>query len=202
MPRPRQRATLEAGLKLDLNRLARRGIVRAGRIVESVIQWTNTYTGEVSATAGITAHLRYAEGSFRIRASWLDQWILLQQRPRHFGGVKWYFICPVTNRRASVLWMPPGAHRFASRYAWPRSVAYSSQFGTPTDRAWRGQAKIKARLIADIDPDEWDLPPKPKWMRWATYNHYEEKFDRYEGILDWECTRAAARLLKAFGGQF
>jgi hypothetical protein len=29
-----------------------------------------------------------------------------------------------------------------------------------------GQAKIKARLIADLDPDEWDLPPKPKWMRW------------------------------------
>src|SRR6267142_1338299 len=23
---------------------------------------------------------------------------------------------------------------------------------------------------AELDPDEWDFPPKPKWMRWATYN--------------------------------
>ena len=36
------------------------------------------------------------------------------------------------------------------------------------DKAHQGQAKIKLRLIADLDPDEWDLPPKPKWMRWST----------------------------------
>jgi hypothetical protein len=46
--------------------------------------------------------------------------------------------------------------------------AYASQRTTATDRAHRGQAKIKARLIGNLDPDEWDLPPKPKWMRWRT----------------------------------
>jgi len=201
MPRPRQRATLEAGLKLDLYRLARRGIVRPGGIVGSMIQWTNSYTGEVTASAHITAHLRYAEGSFHIQAGSLDQWILLQQRPRHFGGFQWFFICPITNRRASTLWMPPGARRFASRYAWPRSVAYASQFEAPSDRAWRGKRKIKNRLIADLDPDEWELPPKPKWMRWATYNRYEERFDHYENMFDWDCARVLARLLKRFGGR-
>jgi hypothetical protein len=39
-----------------------------------------------------------------------------------------------------------------------------------------GQAKIKSRLIAELDPDEWDLLPKPKWMRWR-------KYDRYVGTL-------------------
>lgn len=92
MPRPRQRATLEAGLKLDLYRLARHGIVRPGGIAHSCMQWTNTNTGEVRATASITAHLRYEEGSFRIQGSWLDPWILLQPRPRHFGGVQWFFL--------------------------------------------------------------------------------------------------------------
>jgi hypothetical protein len=33
-----------------------------------------------------------------------------------------------------------------------------------TDRAHRGRAKIKARLIGSLDPDDWDLPPKPKWI--------------------------------------
>jgi hypothetical protein len=36
----------------------------------------------------------------------------------------------------------------------------------------------------DCDPDEWDLPPKPKWMRWSTYNRYVERYDAYEAILE------------------
>ena len=53
---------------------------------------------------------------------------------------------------------------------------------------------LKSRLIADLDPDEWDLPPKPKWMRWATYNRYEVRYDRYEEILDFGCAVLAAKL--------
>ena len=52
------------------------------------------------------------------------------------------------------------------------------------DRAHRGKAKIKTRLIGDCNPDEWDLPPKPKWMRWRTYDSYVERFDKYQAILD------------------
>jgi hypothetical protein len=88
------------------------------------------------------------------------------------------------NRCSSVLWMPPGANRFCGRQAWGRQVAYASQFNTPMDRAHRGKAKIKARLIDTYDPDEWDLPPKPKWMGWGTYNRLEQKFDAYEDLLD------------------
>ena len=63
------------------------------------------------------------------------------------------------------------------------------------DRAHRGKAKIKARLIADLDPDEWDLPPKPKWMRWSTYNRYVERFDHYEAILEDGISELLAKLL-------
>ena len=52
------------------------------------------------------------------------------------------------------------------------------------NRAHQGKAKIKSRIIADLDPDEWDLPPKPKWMRWRTYNRYVERFDHHEAILE------------------
>jgi hypothetical protein len=54
------------------------------------------------------------------------------------------------------------------------------------DRAYQGKARINSRLcsIGGLDPDEWDFPPKPKWMRWRTYNRAMEKFDRYEAILD------------------
>jgi hypothetical protein len=54
--------------------------------------------------------------------------------------------------------------------------------------------KSRQRLIGDSDPDEWDLPPKPKWMRWRTYNRYVERFDRYEEILE----RGVAELMAKF----
>ena len=59
----------------------------------------------------------------------------------------------------SVLWMPPGATRFCSRQAWRKQVAYASRFESPADRAYRGQAKIKSRLIGNCDPPTQWLGP-------------------------------------------
>jgi len=100
-------------------------------------------------------------------------------------------MCPVLNRPVSVLWRPPGARRFRSRQAWGRQVAYHSQFSDWTNRAHLGQARIKARLIADLDPDEWDLPPK---LRSRTYNRHVERYDAYEDILDQGISVLAAKL--------
>jgi hypothetical protein len=133
------------------------------------------------------------EGWFRIQLGSLDQWITLVARARHFGGRQWYFMCPIMNRPASVLWKPNGATRFSSRQTWGRQVAYQSQFNDVTSRAHGGQARIKSLLIGDLDPDDWDLPPKPKWMRWATYNQYSERYDHYDDILDRGCVALAAK---------
>ena len=121
MPRSRQRITLESGLKLDLNKLRRQGLIRPGEKCGVVIRWTNTYTGEEIAQGVITSNMegKY-EGWLRIQLGGLDQTITLVPKPRHFGGHQWYFVCPVMNRYVSVLWMPPGAHRFCSRQAWGR----------------------------------------------------------------------------------
>jgi hypothetical protein len=197
MPRPRQRACLEQSLRLDLNNLARQGLIRAGaKVGPRTISWSYSYTGEEIASALITAHMEGTYGGWlQIQIGSLDQWINLVAQPRHFGGRQLYFECPVTHRYCSALWMPPGATKFCSRRAWDGQVAYASQFQTPTDRAHGGQAKIKSRLIGELDPDEWHLPPKPKWMRWHTYNKHVEKFDRYEELLDVQCSRVASRLL-------
>jgi hypothetical protein len=147
--------------------------------------WVNNYTGEETPSADFTATLvSRHEGTLRIRMEDMEQMIFLVPKPRKFGGQQWYFVCPVTDRCCWVLWMPPGATRFCSREAWGRRVAYTSQFLDRDNRAHRGKAKIKAHLIGDQDPDEWDLPPKPKWMRWRTYNRHVERFDRYEAILE------------------
>jgi hypothetical protein len=179
VPRDRQRVCLQDGLKLNLNHLIRQGTVRPGlNTGPSLIQWTRS-----GAVAAITANLCDPEtGWLRCQTKGSDQLIPLVSSPRHFGGRQWYFVCPVTHRRASVLWKPPGAKEFCSRQAWGRKVAYGSQFQSVYDRGHAGKAKVKARLIGELDPEDWELPPKPKWMRWRTYNRLAERFDAYDDM--------------------
>src|SRR5262249_10233266 len=160
--RPRQRACLEAGLKLDLNWLIRQRIVIPGFKFERArtISWTNSYDGEEIAAGEITFDLENADqGWLCVRIGSLDQKVLLVGRQRHFGGRQWYFVCPYMNRRASVLWMPPGGRCFACRQRWGRQVGYASQFLDRDSRAHRGKSKISSRLcrIGGLDPDDWDL---------------------------------------------
>jgi hypothetical protein len=197
MPRPRERVCLQDGLKLDLNRLAHRGFIRRGARSSPIgIRWISTYWDEEIASGTIAADMSDPqEGWLRLQGDFNERFTLVA-RPGHFGGRQWYFMCPAMNRPVSVLWRPPGALRFRSRQAWGRQVAYHSQFSDSDNRAHLGKARIKARLIADLDPDEWDLPPKPKWMRWSTYNRHVERYDAYEDILDRGTFALAAKLGK------
>ena len=77
MPRPRQRACLNQGLKLDLNKLRRLGLVRPGaRSGPTGIRWSSDYWGEI-ASGLITANMESSyEGWLRIQIGVLDQWII------------------------------------------------------------------------------------------------------------------------------
>ena len=198
MPRSRDRATLEAGLKLDVNSLLRRAFIKPGSYGQSGIRWTDRCYDEERAAGVISSDMTNPDDAwFRIQIGSLSQRIMLVARPRHFGGHQWYFRCPRTGRSASVLWMPPGAESFACRQRWGRQVAYQSQFLDAVGRAHLGKDRINRRLcsIGSLDPDEWDFPPKPRWMRWPTYRRAEANFDRYEETLDWGCLEVVAKIL-------
>jgi hypothetical protein len=190
MPRPTSRARLEYGLKLDINRAIRDGLVSPGAHTRATLQWQG-YDWIITADMAGTAR-----GYVRVQTGELDERIELVARARHFGGRQWFFVCPYLRQRCTVLWLPPGAHSFACRQRWGRQVAYVSQCIGRDDRAHRGQAKIRSRLCraGGFNPDEWELPPKPKWMRWRTYNRAVERFERYESMLDEDVPKLLARL--------
>jgi len=56
-------------------------------------------------------------------------------------------------------------------------------------------AKVKEVLLGDEGPDEWELPPKPKGISWATYERWVAKYDAAEEVLDAQLVMAA-RLMK------
>ena len=190
MPRDRQRLTLESGPKLDLAKLIPSGAGKPGSHIQCVLTYGSGET--ITAILKLSDYGGLLELSFQGR----QQSFSLVSEPRHFGGLQWYAICPRTGRRVRVLYRPLGATFFASRHAWGRRAAYASQFLDPIGRAWRTKAKVKAALLGDEDPDEWDLPPKPKGMRWATYERWVAKYDAAEEMLDAQLVMAAARLMK------
>ena len=149
-------------------------------------------SGEV---IGIEVRLWEEHGSLDLSFEGRRQSFTLASQSRHFGGSQWYVVCPKTWKRVRTLFRPSGAPYFGSRHAWGRRAAYASQFLDPVGRAWRTKAKIKNRLIGDEDPDEWDLPPKPKRMRLNTYERWEAKYDRAEDVLDYQLCLSVGRLL-------
>ena len=196
MPRWRERVRLEDGLKLDLNQLVRQNLVRPGAAWGSTIRWNYRYSGEEIASGQVSADMTHdRRGWLRLQLGTFDQWIPLEAVPRHFGGRQWYFLCPATSLRASVLWKPPGANRFCSRQTWGRQVAYGSQFASPHDRALNAAQDIRYRLgwedYASIDDC---MPPKPKWMRWRTYERIIQLCEANEAICNQYLWGILARL--------
>jgi hypothetical protein len=116
MARPRQRVRLENGPKLDINK---------------ILGQAKTQPGSKRPTG--------VHGWMHVKSGSLEQSIELVSFARPYGGRQWYFLCPRTGRRVSVLWKPPGARYFASRQSWGREVAYGSQFQSPYRRACSGR---------------------------------------------------------------
>jgi hypothetical protein len=148
MARHFQRVPLELGLQLNINRLISDGFVQPGRVTQlSDFYWLDD-EGDVRATAQIEANLTITSadnaryGTMRIQANWINQPIHLVGRPRHFGGLQWYFVCPVQNRCVSVLWSLPGRRFFAGRKSLGKQVAYLSQYHPPGARACYSADKL------------------------------------------------------------
>jgi hypothetical protein len=192
MARQRERIRLEDGLKLDLNKLGVQTIQHC-EPVHRIIYWGPQYWGNARKIGLLICRLFSAtRGSMRLLLRSSDQLIDMVAESRHFGGVQWYFLCPMTGRRASVLWMPPGQSCFASRQAWGSQFAYGSQFETPPYRAMSRAKDIRLRLGDEQYTSIFFNPPplKPKGMHWRTFNvqakrleAYEEKRDSFARIL-------------------
>jgi len=96
-----------------------------------------------------------------------------------YGGRRWWFVCPRTDRRTSKLFLPDGGAHFWSRQAY--DLAYACQRDDRFSRLRRRAAKLNAQLGGD-GSESWDIPPtKPKWMRWRTY---ERKYERWKRVVE------------------
>jgi hypothetical protein len=119
----------------------------------------------------------------------IDDRILLIASNPPFGGMRWWFECPRSGRKARVLHLPLGGSHFWSRRVY--RLTYASQREAVYDRALRRSRKLCSRLGAD--PADDDYPEKPKRMRWRTYNRMIDKISAADRIADERLVRLIAR---------
>ncbi len=206
------RATVEGSCVLSVSFLRQLGALRPHTYYPGQSSWS--VRGETVASIGWTIDTR---SSPRLTLSYTytphgrspeeveEHFPLIQTWP-HFGGLRWWVLCRC-GRRAGQLCKPPGASRFRCRRCY--RLAYQSQSETSEWRAYRRAQKLAKRLspewMKDMVPaDLWDgtaLPPKPKWMRWRTYEtrarNYRIHADRYR----WGAMASLDRLLARVDGR-
>ena len=111
-----------------------------------------------------------------------------------YGGRRWWFLCPRTGRKVTKLFLPNGGWHFWSRQAY--GLGYACQRDDRFGRLQRRAAMLNRTLGGEGWATWSDPPPKPKWMRWRTYDRKYECWERAVEKADEEFTIRAARLLK------
>lgn len=148
---------------------------------------------ELRANDG-TASLRYDIEHVTEKTGPQDYSVAMIATPCRFGGQRWWWICPVMNKRVANLYLPNGGDRFLSRSAY--GLRYLSQRQAPTGRMHERSRKLCVKLGADYRGLSWERPPKPKGMHRKTYETICARLEVESNGLSMGLTRVVERLTR------
>src|SRR5262245_42380521 len=155
------RPTVEQALRLDIDDMMRWGRIRAGSHLAGEMRF-NFYDDQIDLKFESRVgdpwdswlRLRYSMTDYCSGEELkIDDKVYLAPTRPHFGGLRWWFVCPQLNRRVRKLYLPLGSRHFWSRRAY--ELAYASQRETKFDRALRRARKLCLRLGGDPADDEY-----------------------------------------------
>jgi hypothetical protein len=194
------RPTADLSLKVDIARMIRLGQAKPGKHLSGSLSWT--YGGEPSGSISYKADmtdcyfskltLNYTRGSGDDKES-VEQVIRLVFTEPHFGGNRWWMICPFRSIRVGILYLPNGGDRFASRKAW--RLGYHCQRVTHRDRPFEKLFRLQKKLGSERGWEAGLARPKGMWHR-----TYDRHFERYLE-LDEQCAIEMAGMLAILRGR-
>lgn len=102
--------------------------------------------------------------------------IYFENQACQFGGYRYYFHCPMCNRRMRKL------YGFFSLFLCRKclNLGYFSQRLPPSVRFANGSRKVKKKL----EGLGGNLYQKPKWMRWAIFERLQAKEREFDALSD------------------
>lgn len=152
-PRTKNRGAIEDVPRLDIRMLVRGGLFNAGRITRGTSRWSQGGSGCSPGVVAITVGLAHPQNSFAdlefvFRGETCRQKIAIVPKAMRFGGVRFYFLCPFTDRRCEILACCRGI--FASPQF--HRLTYRCQSLSPLDRTWQGVTKLEGVIWPDDNP--------------------------------------------------
>jgi hypothetical protein len=169
----------EECLRVDLCWMLRQGLALPFANRHGTLSWNRggQPSGSISYQANMADPdnawliLTYTRGS-GIDAEKVRQEIRLTHTKPHYGGRRWWMICPYRGHRVSILYKPGNGDRFASRKAW--RVQYKSQRVPDRDKPFEALYRIQKRLGCR---EGWEMPiRRPKGMWHRTYSRLEQRY--------------------------
>lgn len=168
-------------LKLDIPSLRRLGYLKRNQITLMItLRWgEHSSIGCDVYTATDTTHIKL---KYNRNGEQISYEVPLTTTKPHYGGERWWFICPFSNKRCATLYLPPGQKHFAARTAF-KHLPYTSQNETSYDRAARKYRKVAKKYGA-----EWNQPffDKPKGMHEKTHSYAVRKLTELDETIDIE----------------
>jgi hypothetical protein len=172
--------TCEGYLNIDLAWLRRRGMLQPGRF--STLTWSQL--GEQTGSIRLAAQSDGVRLMYRTKDRDgapidVNELVNFVYTPTRFGGRRQWLRCLRCGRGCRKIY---GGRYFRCRRCY--RLRYASQ-----GESRPGQRALdRARKIAKGLHDRWggtteveyEFPPKPPRMRWATYNRLEEQYDEME----------------------
>jgi hypothetical protein len=174
--------TCESTHSIDLAWLRRRGIVKTGWIGgRTTLTWSRG--GEKSGSIGVLVQadglrLRYAVTAHDGTKINIDELVPFAYTPTRFGGRRQWLMCIKCGRYRRKIY---GGRHFRCRQC--HRLKYASQNENSAQRAMLRADRIANRLHdmwGGKTKAEYDFPPKPKRMRWATYQRLLDQYDQLQ----------------------
>lgn len=176
--------TLDECRCLDINRMVKLGAIKDGVSQAGSWKWVDSTTNKTKSTISyecytINLNQSYLKLVYVMTKSGekLEYEVPLVRTRPQYGGVRFWFLCPATNKRVSKLFLSPDSARFLSRHAF--RLHYESQVKGKIDRAINKKWKILRKLGHGLD-----YPFRPKGMHEKTYRCIYEAFQEQDYLCD------------------
>ena len=172
------KTTVEDCRVLSACRWMREGILKAGVHRRGSWVWSDADTGVRRSSIGYEVSIPLGEAPW-VRLKYtlvtkgeaLDYRVGLQSTTPEFGGLRWWFTCPLVTRRGvclrrcGKLYLPPNAKYYGCRRCY--NLSYASQREDRANRLVRKANKIRFGKLRGCGDDF--VRSKPKGMHWSTY---------------------------------
>ena len=137
--------------RLEISDLLKNGRIKTGFNISGLISWTNGNSIRYKSELNEERHeirLIYANTGRNGEVNKLDYIIQLTSISSNFGkGRIWYFVCPVTGKKARILYKCYGSLYFKSRESYQQRIYYSCQKSSKldfdNDRYWEIKRKLE-----------------------------------------------------------